>query len=132
MSHVRMRSGGRCRTAVFGAAIAAIVFAGCASSPPAPTEQIAVSRSALADAVSAGGGELAPVALRSAEDKLDLANAAIAAREYRDARRYAEDAEADARLAATTARSRKAQRAVIEVESGIQALRDEIARTGAR
>ncbi len=52
-------------------------------------------------------------------------------RRYDDARRLAEESEVDARLAATTARSRKAQDAVAEVESGIQALKDEIAR-GAR
>jgi hypothetical protein len=108
------------------------MLAGCASTPPAPTEQIALSRAAVADATSAGAVELAPVALKSAQDKLNLANAAMAAREYGDARRYAEDAEADAKLAATTARSRKAERAVSEVESGIRALREEMARSSAR
>jgi hypothetical protein len=93
---------------------------------------MAVSRAAVNDAMSAGAAEFAPVALRAAQDKLDLANKAVAEREYRDARRYAEDAEADARLAATTARSRKAQRAVSEVESGIRALREEMARAGAK
>ena len=52
----------------------------------------------------------------------------MAARQYDDARRLAEEAEVDARLAATIARSAKTQRAVAEVESGIQALKDEIAR----
>ena len=98
---------------------------GCASSPPAPTEQFAVGRAAVADAVSAGGAEFAPVALRSAQDNLDRANAAMAAGHYRDARRFAEDAEVDAKLAAATARSRKAERALAEVESGIRALREE-------
>ena len=43
-----------------------------------------------------------------------------------------EAAEADAKLAAATARSAKAQRALTEVESGIRALREEIARNGVR
>jgi hypothetical protein len=84
------------------------------------------------EAVSAGGAELAPVELRGAQDKLDRANAAMNNKDYDDARRYAEAAEADARLAAVTARSVKAQRAVAEVESGIRALREEIARNGVR
>src|SRR4029453_3691087 len=58
----------------------------------------------------------------------DRANAAMAAREYNDARRYAEEAEADAKLAATTARSVKAQRAVAELDLGIRALKEELPR----
>lgn len=113
-------------------AVALAMLAACATAPPAPTEQFAVSRAAVADAVSAGGAEFAPVALRSAQDKLDRANAAMAAGDYRDARRYAEDAEVDAKLAAATARSRKAERALAEVEAGIRTLREELARTSVR
>ena len=94
----------------------------------APTEQMAVARAAVADAVSAGAAEFAPGALVVAQGKLDRGNAAIAAREYEDARRLAEEAEVDAKLAAVVARSAKAQRAVAEVQLGIQALKDEIAR----
>ena len=113
-------------------ALAALVSAGCATTPPAPTEQFALAKAAITDAVSAGAPEYAAGTLRGAQDKLDLANASMASRNYDDARRYAEDAEVDARLAAATARSQKAQRAVAEVESGIRALREEIARTSAR
>jgi Domain of unknown function (DUF4398) len=94
----------------------------------APTEQMAVARAAVADAVSAGGAEFAPGALIVAQEKLDRGAAAMTARQYDDARRLAEEAEVDARLAAVIARSAKTQRAVAEVESGIQALKDEIAR----
>lgn len=107
-------------------------LAGCATTSKAPVEQVAVARSAVTDAVSAGSVELAPLELRTAQEKLDRANAAMSDKAYDDARRYAEAAEADARLAAVTARSAKAQRAVLEVESGIRALREEIARNGAR
>ena len=122
------------RRFVGGAAIAVALatLAGCATAPPAPTEQFAVSRAAVADAVSAGGAEFAPAALQSAQDKLDRANAAMAAGSYRDARRYAEDAQVDAKLAAATARSRKAERALAEVEAGIRALREELARVSLR
>ncbi|HTR59091.1 MAG TPA: DUF4398 domain-containing protein [Casimicrobiaceae bacterium] len=113
-------------------AVALAMLAGCATAPPAPTEQFAVGRAAVADAVSAGGAEFAPVALQSAQDKLDRANAAMAAGNYRDARRYAEDAEVDAKLAAATARSRKAERALAEVEAGIRTLREELARVSLR
>jgi len=111
------------------AALAALALSGCATTSNAPVEQLAVARSAVNDAASAGSAEFAPLELRSAQEKLDRANAAMADKAYDDARRYAEAAEADAKLAAVTARSVKAQRAVTEVESGIRALREEIARS---
>ena len=42
---------------------AAVIIGGCASTAP-PTEQMAVSKSAIANAVSAGGSEYAPVEMR--------------------------------------------------------------------
>jgi hypothetical protein len=110
-----------------GMLVAALALAACATAP-APTEQMAVAKAAVADAVSAGGPEYAPGVFRSAQDKLDRGNAAMAAHEYNDARRYAEEAEVDAKLAATTARSVKAQRAVAELDLGIRALKEELAR----
>ncbi len=56
---------------------AAVLMAGCASSGPKPTEQIAVSKSAVANAVAAGGSEYAPVEMRTAQDKLDRAHRAM-------------------------------------------------------
>ncbi len=105
----------------------AVALAGCASVPP-PKEQIAVSRAAVGDAVGAGGTEYAPVAMRSAQDKLDRALAAQAAGENAQARRLAEEAEVDAKLAETRARSEKAQRAVAELREGIRILQQEIDR----
>jgi len=89
---------------------------------------MAVAGAAVSDAASAGGAEFAPGAFVVARDKLERGAAAMKAREYDDARRLGEEAEVDARLAAVIARSAKAQRAVAEVQAGIQALKDEIAR----
>jgi len=114
--------------AMLGMLAVAALMSTSAKGARAPTEQMAVARAAVADAVSAGGAEFAPGALVVAQEKLDRGAAAMAARQYDDARRLAEEAEVDARLAATIARSAKTQRAVAEVESGIQALKDEIAR----
>jgi hypothetical protein len=55
----------------------------------------------------------------------------MASHQYADARRFAEDAEVDARLAAVTARSEKARKAVAEVESSVQALKEELTRVSA-
>lgn len=113
-------------------ALSLLVLAGCATSGTPPTEQMALARSAVDDAVSAGSAEYAPVALEDAQEMLDKARAAVADGHYDAARRYAEATETDARLAAITARSAKAQLAVREVESGLRALREEIARNHAR
>ena len=105
----------------------ALALGGCAT-VPAPTEQLAVSRAAVADAVSAGGGEYASLELRAAQSKLESAERAVAGQDYQRARALAEEAEVDARLAATRARSVKAQMAVDEVYASIRALQDELSR----
>ena len=108
---------------------AALVVVGCASVPP-PTEQMAVSRSAIANAVSAGGTEYAPVEMRSAQEKMDRANRAMQKEEFQDARRLAEAAQADARLAEKKAESAKAQKAASVTQDDIRVLREEMNRKG--
>jgi uncharacterized protein DUF4398 len=106
---------------------AAVVIAGCASIPP-PTEQMAVSRSALANAVSAGGSEYAPVEMRTAQEKMDRANRAMDKEDYENARWLAEEAQADARLAEKKAQSAKAEKAANAMQDGLRVLREEIDR----
>ena len=118
--------------AVVVAAFASMVLAGSVTAAPEPAENIAVARAAISDAVSAGSAELAPIALRNAQDKLDRANSALSSGRNRDARHLAEEAEADARLAAATARAAKADRAASEVQASLRALQEEVARGGAR
>ena len=114
-----------------GVTVAAAVFmAGCASTPdvPAPTEQMAVSRAAVNNATSAGGNEFAPLQLKSAMDKMDAAERAMAEKNYGLARQLAEQAQVDAQLAGATARSAKAQKAANALEEGSRVLREEIDR----
>jgi predicted S18 family serine protease len=110
-------------------ASAALVGAGCATvSTPPPTDQLAVAQSAIADATSADATTYDAADLRNAQRKLDRAHDAMAQDDYFAARNLAEEAEVDARLAATRARSDKATRAAAEVQASIRALQDEIAR----
>ena len=114
----------------WGAAACALILmalAGCAT-VPAPSDQLAVAKAAVSDAVGAGGGEFTPAELRAAQEKLDQADRAMRAEDYRAARRLAEEAEVDAKLAATKARSLKAQRAVAELRESIRALQLELDR----
>jgi len=109
-------------------AMTALAFAAGCASVPAPTEQMALSRAAVSEAQSAGAPEFAPVELRSAQAQLEEARTAFQGENYVAARRLAERAEVDAKLAETKARSAKANRAVAELRQGIEALREEIER----
>jgi hypothetical protein len=108
-------------------ALAAFAVAGCASTP-APTEQMAVTKSAIANAVSAGASQYAPVEMRAAQDKMDRANRAMSKEDYKDARMLAEAAQADARLAEKMAESAKARQAASVTQEDTRVLREEMNR----
>jgi len=107
---------------------AAIFMAGCASTSPAPTEQMAVSRAAVINASSDGGNEFAPLELKSAMDKMDGAERAMVQKNYVFARQLAEQAQVDAQLAGAKARSAKAQKAADALQEESRVLRQEIDR----
>lgn len=106
---------------------ASILMVGCASTQ-APVEQMAVSRSAVSNAMSAGGNEYAPIQFKSANDKLDAAEKALTNKNYDLAKQLAEQAEVDAKVAGSMARSAKAQKAADALQEDIRVLRHEIER----
>ncbi len=108
-------------------AISVIVVAGCAGIP-APTEQMAVSRTAVSNAISAGSNEFAPLPLKSAMEKMEAAERAMTDKNYELARQLAEQAQLDAKLAGTMARSTKAQKAADALHEDSRVLRQEIDR----
>jgi Domain of unknown function (DUF4398) len=103
------------------------LLAACAS-VPAPTEQMAVSTAAVANAVSAGGPEWAAPEMRAAREKLDRANAAMTAKDFEQARKWANEAQADAQLAAAKARANKAQKAADVMRDDSRVLAEELDR----
>jgi outer membrane murein-binding lipoprotein Lpp len=100
-----------------------LVLAGCAGNPP--TEQYAVTESAVNSAVSAGGTEFAAVEMKAAQDKFKQAEIAMHDKNYDEAKRLAEQAEWDARVAERKAQAAKAQKAVQDARQGVEDLRDE-------
>ncbi|RXU69494.1 chromosome partitioning protein ParA [Pseudomonas protegens] len=100
-----------------------MVLAGCAGNPP--SEQYAVTQSAVSSAVSAGGTEFAAVEMKSAQDKLKQAEIAMHDKKYDEARRLAEQAEWDARVAERKAQAAKAEQALKDSQKGVQELRQE-------
>jgi len=113
-----------CRRGLWCAALLAL--AGCASTPP-PTEQLGAARAMVTQAQPLAVND-APAELQVAQAKLAGAEAAVERGEYASARRLAEEAEVDAKLAWTTAENVRAQRAAAEVDQGVKALRDEVQR----
>ncbi|AZC16579.1 MULTISPECIES: DUF4398 domain-containing protein [Pseudomonas] len=100
-----------------------MVLAGCAGNPP--SEQYAVTQSAVNSAVTAGGTEFAAVEMKAAQDKLKQAEIAMHDKNYDEARRLAEQAEWDARVAERKAQAAKAEQALKDSQKGVQELRQE-------
>ena len=101
----------------------AALLAGCAGNPP--SEQMAVTESAVNAAVSSGGPEFAPVETKNAQDKLAQARIALNDKEYDQARRLAQQAEWDARVAERKSQAVKAQNNVKDAQQGVMELRQE-------
>lgn len=108
-------------------AASAVVATACASTPP-PMEQLATSRAALSQAERGGAGEYAAVELLAAREKMNRAEVAMRDGRNDEARRLAEQAEADAVLAEARARSGQSQKAVDDMKQAIETLREEIQR----
>ena len=86
-----------------------LALAGGCSTTPAPTGELAAARSAVAQAQSTAAID-APAVVASAQDKLARAEQAMQSGEHLHARLFAEQAEADARLAVATAENARARR----------------------
>ena len=107
--------------------LAAAALAACASTPP-PKAEMAVAEAAVVNATNAGAVQWAPAELRTAQDKLARAQAAMASQDHSKAMTLAHEASTDAQLAATVARAAKAQRTAEEVQEANRVLREEMSR----
>jgi hypothetical protein len=103
---------------------AALAVPGCAGTPP-PVDDVSTAEMALNRALEAKAEEHSPLALRVAREKLDRAKQAMNDGEYEQARRLAEQAQVEAQLAEAQARSQVARQQAQEVQTTIDALRQE-------
>lgn len=103
-----------------------ILIAGCTDTRTPATADVAVSNAAVTNASNAGAGEYAPLEMRSAREKLTLANTAMADKDYKKAADLAKQAQADAQLAQSKADTAKAQAAATALQKDIQVLQDQI------
>jgi hypothetical protein len=103
-------------------------LAACASQKAPATADVAVSKNAVENAVSAGAADLAPAEITAARSKMMRANAALAAKDYVLARQLANEAQADAKLAQSKASSAKANAAANALDNDLRVLREEVDR----
>jgi hypothetical protein len=89
---------------------------------------MAVSKAAVNDANVAGANELAPIAYRSAMEKMSGAELAMEHKDYVLAKQLAEQAQIDAKLATAMARSSKAKKAADALQEDSRILSQEIGR----
>ncbi len=111
-------------------AAAVLSLAACASQKAPATADVAVSKNAVENAVSAGAADLAPAEINAAREKMSRANAALAAKDYTLARDLATQAQADAKLAQSKANSAKATAAASALDADLRMLREEVERAG--
>jgi hypothetical protein len=101
--------------------------AGCASEGTQPSGEMVRARTMVEQADKAGAQRYPDAAadLQRAHDELSNADLAITAKKYDDARRYAENAAADAELASARSSAGDAMRASHETMQGNETLREE-------
>jgi hypothetical protein len=114
------------RRARLGAAVGALLgLAACGSTPPPPVGEMSAAQTAVTAAEQANAAQHAPAELDRARDKLVRAQAAMQQDDNSDARRLAEQALVDARLAEARARAEVARQNAEQVQSSVDALRSE-------
>jgi membrane-associated HD superfamily phosphohydrolase len=109
--------------------LAAVFTTGCATTEKRDmAAQLEVAKTAVADAVSAGAPEFAPVELKIAQENLAEAEKAAMEDDYKRAKKLGENAKTNAQLASAKTRAAKAQQAADAVKESDRTLQDEMNR----
>jgi hypothetical protein len=99
----------------------------CASAPM-PVDKLAVAKSSIDRAEQAQAAQFAQVELNSARGKYAAAQSAAEKKDGAVAARMADQADADAQLAESTARAKQQEQLVTEMEASLRDLRNETLR----
>ena len=99
----------------------------CASAPM-PVDKLAVAKSSIDRAEQAQAAQFAQVELSSARGKYAAAQSAAEKKDGAVAARMADQADADAQLAESTARAKQQEQLVTEMEASLRDLRNETLR----
>ena len=105
---------------------AMLLFAGCASSPIAPTASLNDAKVAIQAAENDGASQHAAAELDAARQKLILADKAVVAENMLSALRFADESTVTAKLAAARTEATKAVAINQEMSRGADALTEEV------
>jgi hypothetical protein len=117
-----------CRALGIAVILAAVSAAGCASDGTAPIESMTSAELVIKEARDNNAAINAPLELKFAEDKLAASKTAVAQEEFVRAKRLADEALMDAKLAEAKSLSVKAKKQAQEMRDTIETLRHEIDR----
>jgi hypothetical protein len=116
------------RVAIAGS-VGTLLFAACASTPPAPTANLQAAKQAIAAAEQADAGRYATGELSDARSRLASADAAVAEKKMVVAERFADQSRADAELASAKTAAAKAAGVNDEMKRSTGTLIDEMQRS---
>lgn len=105
-----------------------LLIPACTSTPPAPTQEISAAEQSLSDAEQARVAEHSLQELQEARVKLSTARAAVQNKEMVLAKRMAEQASIDIKLASAKAELAKAEAVNTDMEKNIDVLKQEMQR----
>lgn len=111
------------RVAASTGIIAIALLCSCAGEPPKTT--VSQAQLSVNEAMQTKAAQLAPLELRKARDHLDDAKQAMQSKKYKEARRLAEKAIAEAELAEAKTDAQDAQMTLAELRETLKALREE-------
>jgi uncharacterized membrane protein len=123
-----VRRGSRLRVAAAGIA-GALLFAACASTPPAPTAQLQAAQQAISNAERTDAGRHAAAELSEARTKLASANTAVQEERMVAAAQLADQSKVEAELASARTAAVKAKAVNDEMKRSTGTLIDEMQRT---
>lgn len=103
------------------------LFAACSSGPP-PKQELALTHASIRSAEAAGAASYAPKPLRTAQQKVETAEALISKKKHDKAKRLLSEAMVDAKLAEATAEAEQSRVAYQELQQSIVLMKQEIAR----
>ncbi|MDM8547299.1 DUF4398 domain-containing protein [Candidatus Venteria ishoeyi] len=110
-----------------GLLLSALLLVAC-SSIPKPVAELASAQTLIESAETSEAGSYAPVELDRAKGKLQRAKAAVDRRDYKTATQLANEAQADAKLAATKATAARVQQSAKEMDATVKGMANELER----
>lgn len=116
-----------CHVLILLSGVSIFLTIGCASKT-APIENITSAEMAITVAQSSNAAVNDPLDLKIATDKLNQAKAAVTQEEFEKARRLADEAAVDAKLAEVKSLSEQAKKVAKELRDNIETLRREVER----